>query len=135
MSNPTLLTFKSGLPGLPENYTQFNLIALNEDSPFYIMKLQQDGEISFILINPFPFFPNYEFDLPEEDKTKLEINTEQNIAIFTIVNVSKGLNQATVNLLAPVVVNIQTGQARQVVLNDKRYQIRHPLPLAEQGGK
>ncbi|MEG6616517.1 flagellar assembly protein FliW [Peptococcaceae bacterium 1198_IL3148] len=129
MPNPTLLTFKSGLPGLPEEYNQFNLKTVQENSPFYILQSVQDEEISFILINPFPFYPDYEFDLPEEDKTKLSIKEPKDVAIFSIVNASKGFKKATVNLLAPVVVNITTGSARQVILNDKRYNIRHPLPL------
>lgn len=55
------------------------------------------------------------------------------MAVFSIVNASKGLKKATVNLLAPVVVNTATGSARQVVLSDRRYTVRHPLPQAAEG--
>ncbi|MBO8138212.1 MAG: flagellar assembly protein FliW [Desulfotomaculum sp.] len=129
-----ILTFPSGLPGLPEE-KQFKLTALQQDSPFYLLQSARDENICFILINPFSVFPGYEFDLPEEEKNKLDIKNIEEVAVFCIVNASRGLKNAAVNLLAPVVVNTRTKTARQVVLNDKRYSIRHPLPLASGQGE
>ncbi|MBE3587708.1 MAG: flagellar assembly protein FliW [Thermoanaerobacteraceae bacterium] len=121
------LTFPAGLPGLPAELTEFELVAVAEDSPFFFLQSLQDENTGFILVNPFAFFPNYEFDLPEEDARALGIKAPEEAAVFCIVNASRGLASATVNLLAPVVVNAATGTARQVVLVDGRYSIRHPL--------
>lgn len=123
----TVITFPAGLPGLPADLTEFELVAAAEDSPFFFLQSLQDENTGFILVNPFAFFPNYEFDLPEEDARALGIKTSEDAAVFCIVNASRGLARATVNLLAPVVVNAATGTARQVVLVDERYSIRHPL--------
>lgn len=131
---PETITFKTGLPGLPEELKQFQLLAVEQNSPFYLLQSTSDKEICFILINPFPVFKDYEFELPEEDKTKLEIKEPKDITIFCIVNAAQGLKNATVNLLAPVVINITTGSARQVVLNDNRYNIRHPLDSTQGEG-
>lgn len=127
------LTFPSGLPGLPKEYQQFALLQPDPKSPFYLLQAVIDEQVCFILINPFLLFTHYEFDLPIEDKTKLQITTPEQVAIFAIVNASGGLKQATVNLLAPIVVNTQTKLARQVILNDKRYDIRQPLPTPGEG--
>lgn len=128
--------FKTGLPGLPEELKEFQFISLQKDSPFYLLRSVHDEKICFVLINPFVFFPDYEFDLPEEDKTKINVTDLKDVAVFCIVNASKGIKKATVNLLAPVVFNIKVGLARQVVLSDKRYNIRQPLSLsAEHGGE
>ncbi|WP_207666908.1 flagellar assembly protein FliW [Desulfofundulus salinus] len=121
------LTFPAGLPGLPADLTEFELVAAAEDSPFFFLQSLQDENTGFILVNPFAFFPDYEFDLPEEDARALGIKAPEEVAVFCIVNASRGLARATVNLLAPVVVNAATGTARQVVLVDERYSIRHPL--------
>ncbi|WP_051618082.1 flagellar assembly protein FliW [Desulfofundulus thermocisternus] len=123
----TVITFPAGLPGLPAELTEFELVAAAEDSPFFFLQSLQDENTGFILVNPFAFFPNYEFDLPEEDARALGIKAPEEAAVFCIVNASRGLARATVNLLAPVVVNAATGTARQVVLVDERYSIRHPL--------
>ncbi|SHJ52949.1 flagellar assembly protein FliW [Desulfofundulus thermosubterraneus] len=121
------ITFPAGLPGLPAEMTAFELVAVAEESPFFFLQSLQDENIGFILVNPFAFFPNYEFDLREEDARALGIKVPEEAAVFCIVNASRGLAHATVNLLAPVVVNAATGTARQVVLVDERYSIRHPL--------
>jgi flagellar assembly factor FliW len=121
------ITFPAGLPGLPAELTEFELVAVAEKSPFFFLQSLQDENTGFILMNPFAFFPNYEFDLPEEDARALGIKAPEEAAVFCIVNASRGLARATVNLLAPVVVNAATGTARQVVLVDGRYSIRHPL--------
>lgn len=130
-----IYTFKTGLPGLPEDLKDFNLIAIDKDSPFYLLQSTKDEEICFIVINPFLFFPGYEFDISNEEKTKLDLENNNDIAVFCIVNASEGLKTATVNLLAPIVVNTATGAAKQVVLNDQRYTIRQPLPLSDQTGE
>ncbi|MGB9803645.1 flagellar assembly protein FliW, partial [Desulfofundulus sp.] len=121
------ITFPAGLPGLPAELTAFELVAAEEDSPFFFLQSLQDENIGFILINPFALFPNYDFDLPEEDSRILGIKAPEEVAVFCILNASRGLARATVNLLAPVVVNTATGTARQVILVDGRYSIKQPL--------
>lgn len=124
---PNIFTFPAGLPGLPRELTKFTLTALSEDSPFFFMESVEDEDTSFILIDPFALFPDYEFDLPDEEAKVLNVKDLRQVAVFCIVNAGSGLKNATVNLLAPVVLNTATGTARQVVLNDRRYSIRHPL--------
>lgn len=123
-----IITFPAGVPGLPAELTRFELAALAGDSPFFFLQSRQDENVGFILINPFALFSAYEFDLPDEEAEALGISDPGNVAVFCIVNASRGIKNATVNLLAPVVVNTATGVARQVVLTDSRYGIRHPLP-------
>lgn len=122
------VTIPAGLPGLPGELTGFALVALAEDSPFFFLQSLQDNSIGFILVNPFALFPDYEFDLPCEETDVLGVDGPDQLAVFCIVNASRGFKNATANLLAPVVMNIATGAARQVTLSDKRYSLRHPLP-------
>ncbi|MCD5406275.1 MAG: flagellar assembly protein FliW [Desulfotomaculum sp.] len=128
-----VVTFKSGLPGLPAELTEFQLLAVEQNSPFFLLKSVVEETICFIVINPFNFLPEYQFELPAAEKNKLNLNDQQNtakkVAIFCIVNVSEGLPKATVNLMAPLVVNTETNQAKQIVLSGDQYAIRHPLPV------
>ena len=127
-SRNKIITFSAGLPGLPAELTRFELVALADDSPFFFLQSLQDENVGFILINPFAFFSAYEFDLPDEETQALGITASRQVTVFCIVNASRGIKNATANLLAPVVVNTATGAARQVVLVNSRYGIRHPLP-------
>ncbi|HOV79650.1 MAG TPA: flagellar assembly protein FliW [Bacillota bacterium] len=125
-----ILTFKSGIPGLPEEFKEFKFIALQENSAFYLLQSVLDEEICFILVDPFIFFPGYEFKLPEEDRNKIELQDIKDVAVFCIVNASRGIKEATVNLCAPLVVNTAKRLARQIVLNDGGHNLRQPLPAA-----
>ncbi len=130
MPEENIFTFPAGILGLPESFTRFELVSLEEGSPFFFLQSVQDEDTGFILINPFFFFPDYEFELPDEEAAALQIKEpEKELAVFCIVNAKEGLSRATVNLLAPVVMNTASRTARQVVLDDRRYGIRHPLPL------
>ncbi len=128
-SEKKIFIFTAGLPGLPAELNRYALIALSEDSPFFFLHSLKENDIGFILVNPFVFFPDYEFNLTAEESDVLDIKKpDEEIAVFCIVNASRGLKKATINLLAPLMLNTDTGAARQVVLSDKRYSIRHPLP-------
>lgn len=126
-----VFTFPAGLPGLPLELTRFALIALSEDSPFFFLQSMEDENTGFILVNPFALFPGYEFDLPDEEAETLGFGAPEQVTVFCIVNAGRGLKNATANLLAPVAINTATGTARQVVLNDRRYCVRHPLPATD----
>jgi len=121
------LSFPWGMPGL--DFKQYNLISLAADSPFFFLQSADDPEVGLLLINPFVVFPDYDFDLSEEAVGQLEITEDKNIAVLCTVNTSHGMESATVNLLAPVVINTEKMVAKQVVLNDKRFSLRTPLKL------
>jgi len=136
-SKQNVLTFPAGLPGLPPELNRFAITALSEGTPFFLLQSLQDDDIGFILLNPFALFPDYEFELPDQEAEILGCETPEQVAVFCIVNASRGLKNATVNLLAPVVFNTATGMARQVVLNDKSYSTRQPLsrPVLSNNGE
>ena len=73
---------------------------------------------------------------------ELALSGENLPQIFTIVRVADKLEEMTTNLIAPIVVNIKTRTARQVVLENTSYTVRHLLfpngakPVQEtKGGK
>lgn len=129
-----IISFPWGMPGL-EDYREFVLNILGENSPFYYLRCSSQPEIRILLLNPFAIFRDYEFDLDEEAVSQLGITDQKQVAVFCTVNTSRGIDAATVNLLAPVVVNVKKLQAKQVVLHSRRYSIRTPLPLGRGCGR
>jgi flagellar assembly factor FliW len=129
-----ILAFPWGMPGL-EDYRQFNLAELEGDSPFYYLSCVDQPEIGLLLVNPFILYKDYEFDLAEEAAAQLEIADREQIAVLCTVNTSRGLNSATVNLLAPIVVNTKQFLAKQVILSDRRYSLRAPLKINQGADK
>lgn len=120
-----IITFRNGIPGYKE-YSAFVWIAV-EDSPFQYMQSVDNGGLSFIVTTPFVFFPKYEFDLSDNVKSELDIQSEADLQIYTIVSVRDSLEKATANLAAPIVVNTRTKLGTQYILSDTQYSIQQPL--------
>lgn len=125
-----IISFPWGIPGL-EEHREFILNPLEKDSPFYYLRSNSRPEIGLLLVNPFDIFKDYEFDLDNEAAGQLHIADQKQIAVLCTVNTSRGIGAATVNLLAPLVINMERLQAKQVVLHDRRYSYRTPLPLEQ----
>lgn len=117
--------FPWGIPGL--EYEHYTVIPLDPDLHFYFLQSTTDPLAGLLLINPFVVFKDYEFELSDDIIKQLKIKDEKQIAVLCTANTSKGIKSATVNLLAPIVINTKALVAKQVVLTDKRYSIRTPL--------
>lgn len=130
------ILFKQGLPGF-EDYKNFVISKPFEEYPFYYLNSTDSEEVSFLTINPFEITTAYDIELPETVQEVLEIKDPSEVAVFNIVNTSKGLPEATVNLQAPVIINATKSIGMQVVLNNPSLNIREPLKkmLERTGGK
>ncbi|WP_025716547.1 flagellar assembly protein FliW [Paenibacillus sp. 1-18] len=115
--------FEKGIPGFEET-TEFVLLDQDE-APFYYLQSLQQKELSFVLVDPFIFYPEYEFELPDSEAEELEI--ESNLVVRSILTLHEQVENSTINLLAPLVFNPDNRQAKQVVLHQTTYQARHSL--------
>jgi len=120
------ILFEQGIPGF--EYLRYFLISKPfEEYPFYYLQSAEEENICFLTLNPFELTKSYEFDLPSPAQEMLEINDLTDVLVFNIVNTRGDLNNATVNLQAPVIINIKKNIGMQVVLNDNQLNLREPL--------
>ncbi|QDS37396.1 flagellar assembly protein FliW [Brevibacillus brevis] len=118
------LFFEDGIPGF--SHLQFFQLMQEEESPFFLIQSTEDKDVGFWLVDPFVFFPSYEFSLSSVTKEALRINESSPVAVFSIVTIREN-NQTTVNLKAPIVVNLSNRMGRQVILQEDSYSIRQQL--------
>ncbi|WP_256721312.1 flagellar assembly protein FliW [Paenibacillus amylolyticus] len=116
-----LYQFPKGLPGFEEE-TEYALIPW-EDTPFSYLQSVKEPGLSFLLVSPFMFVPDYSFELGEVDKEELGI--EEQVSVFSMVTIHSDTNKSTMNLLAPVVLNPVQRLGKQVVLHQSSYETRH----------
>ncbi|WP_165972309.1 flagellar assembly protein FliW [Paenibacillus piri] len=121
--------FTQGLPGL-DDHRQFLLIPLEEGIPFSYLQSVEEGNLSILVTNPFDFFQDYDFSLSEEVRQELRIEEPIEVEVWSAVTVNEDLMEATVNLLAPIVVNSKKRIGKQIILHDSSYHVKHQLPLA-----
>jgi len=121
-----IITFSKGLLGF-ERYSQFTLITREEEAPFFHLESVDDEDVSFVVTDPFMFFPDYEWELSPDIQEELGIQDVSTIMILSIVIVPANPLQSTINLMAPLVINRSTQQGMQCVLHNSTYGIRVPL--------
>lgn len=115
--------FPKGIPGF-ENHSRFAVIDVAE-GPFSYLQSLQESHISLLMTDPFVFYPNYEFELPESIVEEMELNSA--LTIRCIVTLNEKAAKSTINLLAPLVFNLENKTGRQVILHASEYQSRHLL--------
>ena len=125
VSEENIIFFEEGIPAF-ENLKKFVIIK-EDESPFYWLQSIEDKDIAFVIINPFEIKPDYEFDLPDEVVSKLEIDSPQDVAVFSIVVIPEDVKQTRVNLKAPIIINVNKRKGMQYLLDDERYPLRYYL--------
>ena len=125
-----ILSFNQGLPGFPE-YKQFILLSLDADLPLALLQSIEEATIGFVVAFPFAFKQDYTFELSEEDKEDLQIEKEEEVLTYSIVTLQETFADSTINLLAPVIINVNKKLGKQIVLQDsKAYPLRFPINQA-----
>jgi flagellar assembly factor FliW len=125
----TVITFHDGLPGFPQ-LRRFVILERDEIKPFqYLQALPDDDTppIALYLINPFLVDPSYEFRLMDSDMEAIKSMNSAELIIYSVATIPADPREATVNLMAPIVINEKARCGRQVILHDSKYSVRHPL--------
>lgn len=116
-----------GLPGFPDA-TRFALVRWGgDDSPFSLLRSLDDPDLSFVVVPPAVFFPQYEPELDDDTVEALDLRSAEEALVLVIVTLGEAAADATANLLGPVVVNQRTRAAAQAVLATSDHSTRVPL--------
>ena len=78
-------------------------------------------------MDPSKFYTEYENGISDADAEKLHLTSENDASVFVVITVAKGGQEITADLAAPVIVNTKEMLGLQVILQDNRYPIKHPL--------
>lgn len=126
-----IITFPESIPGFVD-ITEFVLLPIDKDLPLALLQATTQPELGFVVAYPFAFEPNYSFDLSLEDTEVLAAEQEEDLVTYAIVTLKEKLSESTMNLLAPVIINMKKKTGKQIVLNDsKAYPLRFVLNTLE----
>lgn len=120
------LTLTHGLVGFPLA-RRFHLS--ESQRGLYDMQCIDIPDMSFVVVSPSPFFPDYSPVIDPETAERLELSSPEDALVLLLVNLGGDNEDPGANLLAPVVVNRHTRQAVQVVLVDQDLPLRATLPV------
>ncbi len=110
-----------------EEQTDYVLIQHSPNSNFHWLQSVTESDLAFVVVDPADYYAGYEIEISDADAEILHLNDEKDALVLVIVNVAGGGGDVTANLIAPIVINSRELVGMQVVLQDSRYSVRHPL--------
>ncbi len=123
--NDHFIQIRDGMIGM-SNLKKYILV----ESPAYpLMFWLQSCEneiIAFPVAEPYFFKANYNVRMTEADKLSLKYEQGDRIKYFCVLTIPENTEDMTVNLKAPVAINLTKGTASQLILQDKELQVRCP---------
>lgn len=125
-SDEDIYVFQEGVPGFEQD-RKFVLVEVEDHEPFSYLQSVHSPELALIVVDPFEFFPTYEFDLPDNVLKELEVKDQNQLMIKVVVNAAGGLKSSTANLIAPIIFNVGLKCGQQVILTKGDYSTRHLL--------
>lgn len=130
-----LIIFSDGLFGFPhlKRYLFLSLYE-NEDSMLLMVSVDE-SEVGFVLVNPFVLCPDYTPEMTPQELACLSAKEIGDLSCYSICVVNSDYLNNTVNLKCPIMVNSETHQGIQVILENPSYGYRHEFRsfLAESG--
>jgi flagellar assembly factor FliW len=125
-----VFVFSQGLPGF-EGHPRYIFLQPDPESPFVLLQSVEDPDIAMVLTNPFVFFPDYDFELSEGMLKEMEIESAEDVTVWSTVSVRGQAEEATLNLLAPIIVNVKSHRGKQIILHGSSYSTKHKLAHSE----
>lgn len=119
-----IIQFENGLPAF-ETEKEFIVLPFGEGTPFYILQSVKTKDVAFVIVNPFDFFQDYQAKLSDATIEQLNIESQEDVALFTILTVQEPFSKTTANLQGPLVINSKKQKGKQIFLNDAQYGLKH----------
>lgn len=109
-----VINFANGVPGFKEA-TRYVTLDLQEYRPFLFMQSLDLPELTFILVDPYPYFSSYVNNERIAKEAGWNVEDKNRLLVRVIVTIHAD-GEMTVNLLAPVLINTKENKGEQVLL-------------------
>ncbi|MCL2617371.1 MAG: flagellar assembly protein FliW [Defluviitaleaceae bacterium] len=125
-----IIVFEEGLPGFRglKNFALFHDVAeadAGDASVFMWLQSLEDGGTAFVLLNTFLFMPSYAPKFDDNALESLGACELHELLVRNIAVIPERLEDMTVNLCAPILINTKTQKGKQALATNKDYHVRH----------
>lgn len=111
-----------------DELSKFIILDPNQDSLFKWLQSVEDGSLAFPIISVAALEYDYSVDLSDSVISALEIANPESLLVMNITSIPQDNPQGTtINLLAPLVFNLDNQKAGQIVLSGSGYDISYPM--------
>ena len=113
-----------GILGFPE-YTRFCLVDPADDTLILWLQSLDNPQVVFPVLEPKVFRLDYTAKLSALELRELKLENINQSAVLSILTIPEDVAQMSANLKAPLVVNLKEQLAKQVVLQENEYSVKH----------
>src|SRR3954468_15320239 len=124
VGNDETISIPQGVLGFPE-LTRFCLVDPGDETLILWLQSIQDPKVAFPVLEPKIYRPDYAARLSSAELRELKLENVNQSAVFNILTIPEDVTQMTANLKAPIVINLKEQIAKQVVLQENEYTIKH----------
>jgi flagellar assembly factor FliW len=125
VGDDAVIVFPDGLIGLPGR--RYALVNQTAGAAFSWLQSVEDASLALPVTNPALFYRDYEVQVSDEEAAKLELADVADAQILCVVRAAERIEDFTINLRGPLVVNRSSGIGRQVINEIASYGVRQPL--------
>lgn len=109
-----VIHFPAGLIGL-EQCRQWVLLADSANDALAWMQCITDPDVALAVVSPARFVPGYQVRVFRGELAPLNLSSVRNAQVLAVVG--KNETELTLNLKAPLVINLERRTGRQVIVN------------------
>lgn len=111
-----------------DNLKKYVLVEHSENSAFKWLQSVEEPSLAFPVTSPAFFDIDYQFEIPTEKAEKIDLTSVESLISLNIVTIPAGNpRKATVNLLAPIIINAVNKKGMQIILSNSNYPVKAPL--------
>lgn len=111
-----------------DNLKKYVLVEHSENSAFKWLQSVEEPSLAFPVTSPAFFDIDYQFEIPTEKAEKIDLTSVESLISLNIVTIPAGNpRKATVNLLAPIIINAANKKGMQIILSNSNYPVKAPL--------
>ncbi len=111
-----------------DELTKFIILEPNKDNLFKWLQSIEEPSLAFPIISVASLDYDYSVDLSDNVVNELDIQDPDSILVMNITSIPQDNPRGTtINLLAPLIFNIDNQTAAQIVLSGSGYDISYPM--------
>lgn len=128
VTDEKMITFPNGIIGFPE-LERFLLIYDAEKDKNGISWLQSIDEPAFAMpvVDPLKLESDYNPMVEDEVLNVLGELKQESMLVLVTMTVPSDITKMTANLKAPIIINADNNKACQLIIEDERYKVKHPV--------
>jgi flagellar assembly factor FliW len=110
-----------------EQLKRYCIIEGEDFEPFLWFQSVDDPTVAFIIVNPRIFCNDYRIEVNPKEIEEIDVASVKTVETYVIVTIPPDPRKMTINLQGPILINTESRLAKQLVLVNSNYSVKHHI--------